>query len=197
MPNENRPLEDDWVLIRKFQDGDPSGFREIFNKYKARVINLSCRFLQSREAAEDIAQDVFIKIYEGRLKFDPKAKFTTWLYRVTVNASLDFIRKKKFIVRPANTKTEDPGGKEDWFERRSDPNSPSPRETVQQKELHALLRTEIDALPEKLRLPILLYQFENLPYEEIARILGITSKAVERRLFHAKQRLRDKFSKYL
>ena len=187
----------DWLLIERFQQGDATAFHEIFNKHKARVINLSYRFVQNKDTAEDIAQDVFIKIYEKRLKFDPKAKFTTWLYRVTVNASLDFIRKNKFIARPANRMDEDPGQKEDFFERVGDTNSPSPSETVQQKELHALLRTEIDALPEELKLPILLYQFENLPYEEIARILKITPKAVERRLYHAKQRLRDNLSKYL
>lgn len=193
----NQNLDGDWSLIEKFEGGDVTAFQEIFNRHKSRIVNLSYRFVQSREAAEDIAQDVFIKIYEKRPKFDPKAKFTTWLYRVTVNTSLDFIRKNKFIVRLPNAGAEDPDGKENFLERVGDPNSPSPSETVQQKELHVLLRTEIDALPEDLRLPILLYQFENLPYEEIARILGITPKAVERRLYHAKQRLRDKFSKYL
>ena len=160
-------------------------------------MNLSYRFVRSQETAEDIAQDVFIKVYEKRLKVDQRVKFTTWLYRVTVNASLDFIRKNKFIVRPVDTEVEGESRKEDFFERVGDPNPALPSETVQQKELHALLRTQIDALPEELKLPILLYQFENLPYEEIARILSITPKAVERRLYHAKQRLRDKFSKYL
>lgn len=162
------------------------------------MVNLSYRFVQSREAAEDIAQDVFIKIYEKRLKFDPKAKFTTWLYRVTVNASLDFIRKNKFVARSVDAEIKDPSGeKTDFLEKVGDPNSPSPRDAVQQKDLHALLRAEIDALPEELRTPIRLYQFENLPYEEIARILKTTTKTVERRLYHAKQRLRDKLSNYL
>lgn len=196
--NEKMQVEGDWVLIRKFQDGDPSGFQEIFSRHKSRVVNLSYRFVHSQEAAEDIAQDVFIKVYEKRLKVDPKVKFTTWLYRVTTNASLDFIRKNKFVVRSVDAEIKDPSGeKTDFLEKVGDPNSPSPRDAVQQKELHALLRAEIDALPEDLKLPVLLYQFENLPYEEIARILKTTTKAVERRLYHAKQRLRDKLSKYL
>ena len=158
---------------------------------------MSYRFVQSRETAEDIAQDVFIKIYEKRLKFDPKAKFTTWLYRVTTNASLDFIRKNKFVVRSVDAEiTDSSGEKTNFLEKFGDPNTLSPSDTAQQKELQALLRTEINSLPEELRAPTLLYQFENLPYEEIARILKITTKAVERRLYHAKQRLRDKLSKY-
>jgi len=193
----NQNLDEDWSLIEKFEGGDATAFQEIFSKHKSRVVNLSYRFVHSQEAAEDIAQDVFIKIYEKRLKVDSNVKFTTWLYRVTTNASLDFIRKNKFVVRSVDAEITDPSGeKTNFLERIGDPNTPSPSDNAQQKELHALLRTEIEALPEELKLPILLYQFENLPYEEIARILKITTKAVERRLYHAKQRLRDKLSKY-
>jgi RNA polymerase sigma-70 factor (ECF subfamily) len=191
-------LNEDWSLIEKFGRGDATAFQEIFSKHKSRVVNLSYRFVHSQEAAEDIAQDVFIKIYEKRLRVDSNVKFTTWLYRVTTNASLDFIRKNKFVVRSVDAEITDPSGKKtDFLERVGDPNAPSPSDTAQLKELQALLRTEINGLPEELRAPLLLYQFENLPYEEIARVLKITTKAVERRLYHAKQRLRDKLSKYL
>jgi len=194
----NQHLDEDWSLIEKFERGDATAFQEIFNKHKGRVVNLSYRFVHSQEAAEDIAQEVFIKVYEKRLKVDSKVKFTTWLYRVTTNASLDFIRKNKFVVRSVDAEIADSSGeKTDFLERVGDPKSPSPRETVQQEELQTLLRTEIDGLPEELRVPIRLYQFENLPYEEIASILKITTKAVERRLYHARERLRDKLSKYL
>ncbi len=189
---------DDWSLYEKFQNGDLSAFHALFDLYKNRVLNLSYRFVRDTATAEDIAQEVLIKIYEKKVRFDPKAKFSTWVYRVTVNASLDFIRKNKFVVRSIDAEIKDPSGeKTDFLERVGDPNAASPGEAVQQKELYALLRSEIEALPEELRLPILLYQFENLPYEEIARVLKITTKAVERRLYHAKQRLRDKLSKYL
>lgn len=191
-------LDKDWSLIKKFERGDATAFQEIFSRHKSRVMNLSYRFVHSREVAEDIAQDVFIKIYEKRLKVDSNVKFTTWLYRVTTNASLDFIRKNKFVVRSVDAEiTDSSGEKTDFLERVGDPNSPSPADTAQQEELQTLLRTEINDLPEELRTPILLYQFENLSYEEIARVLKITTKAVERRLYHAKQHLRDKLSRYL
>ena len=86
----------DWILIEKYYKGDLSAFHEIFSKYKAVVINFAFRIVRQRELAEDIAQDVFIKVYEKKARPDDKAKFSTWLYRVTANASLDHVRKKSF-----------------------------------------------------------------------------------------------------
>lgn len=194
----NQASDEDWLWIEKFQGGDPSGFNEIFNKYKSRVVNLSYRFVRNQEAAEDIAQEVFLKVYEKKVHHDAKAKFSTWLYRVTVNASLDFIRKKKFVGRSLDEETQTPKGrKETLLERLIDPRSSSLTDTLEKEELKAIVQKEISQLPEKLRLPILLYQFEEMPYREIAKILGLSQKAVERRIYHAKERLKSKFSKYL
>jgi len=163
----------DWQIIQKIQSGDASSFHEIFHRHKSNIINLAFRFTRSKEAAEDIAQDVFIKIYEGKAKFDPKAKFTTWLYRVTVNASIDFARRKKFSEIPSNIAAEQ-------------------KEGLAEEEIKAIVQSAIDSLPEKFRSPILLYQFEEMSHREIASILRITEKAVERRIYHAKEVLRKK-----
>ena len=156
-----------------------------------RVINLSYRFVQNREAAEDIAQDVFIKIYEKRLKFDPKAKFTTWLYRVTVNASIDFLRRTKKGISFEKTTFSDDSGDSRTQRDFKDPKAVSPLAVIEDKELRNAVQKAIGELPEKYRQVILLYRFEDLPYREIAQILGITEKAVERRLYQAKEHLRN------
>ena len=188
----------DWILINRFNEGDPSAFHELFNKHKRNVINLSYRFVQNKEAAEDIAQDVFIKIYEKKFHFDPSAKFSTWLYKVTVNASIDRTRKKSFFDRSLDkTETDEEGGSKTLFETLSDSSAISPADAVASEEIKSLVQTEIQKLPEKLKAPILLHHFENLSYEEIARILGITAKAVERKIYHAKEILRQKLSKFL
>lgn len=191
----NQFRDPDWNRIEKIREGDSSAFGEIFNRYKTTVINLAFRFTRSREASEDIAQDVFIKIYEGRLKADPHSKFTTWLYRVTVNASIDFTRRRKFT--PVSLDAEiDPSGKSERtiLETVKDAKSRSAREMLKEEEVKALVQREIDRLPENLRSVILLYQFEEMPYRQIARILGVTEKAVERRLYHAKDILRKKLT---
>lgn len=178
----NQFVDPDWFWIKKIQEGDSSAFDEIFKRHKVNTINLAFRFVRSREAAEDIAQDVFIKIYEGKVKYDPKSKFTTWLYRVTVNASIDFIRRRKFTSVSLDEENHD----------LKDTRSSSPSSVLREEEIKALVRREIDRLPEKFRSPILLYQFEEMPQQEIAKILGITEKAVERRLYHAKELLRER-----
>ena len=188
----------DWVLINRFNEGDPSAFGELFNKHKRNVINLSYRFVQNKEAAEDIAQEVFIKIYEKKFHFDPSAKFSTWLYKVTVNAAIDRTRKKNFFDRSLDkTETDQEGEGKALLETLSDPSAVSPADFLASEEIKNLVQIEIQKLPEKLKTPVLLYQFENLSYEEIARILGITTKAVERKIHHAKEILRKKLSRVL
>ena len=193
-----RDPDEDWSLLDKFQRGDLNAFHELFNRHKRNVINLSYRFVQNKDTAEDIAQDVFIKIYEKKVKFDPRAKFSTWLYKVTVNASIDFTKKKSFFDRSLDkTETDEEGGGKTLLETLSDPSTISPADALASEEIKNLVRMEVRKLPEKLKTPILLHQFENLSYEEIARILGITTKAVERKIYHAKEILRQKLSKHL
>ncbi len=175
-------MDEDWAWIESFQkSNDLSAFRKIFEKYKSLVVNLAFRCVKERSAAEDIAQDVFIKIYEKKLKASTGVKFSTWLYRVTFNAGIDFVRKRKFISHSLD---------EDDAKEVADPAPSLPSKELEEKELKEKLRQEIDRLPEKLKYPLLLFQFENLSYEEIASILGVSKKAVERRIYHAKQCLR-------
>lgn len=191
-------MDDDWIKIESFFNGELAAFEFIFNKYKTRVINLSYGFLRDRAAAEDTAQNVFLKIYQKKAKPDSRAKFSTWLYRVTVNASLDILRSRKFT--PVSIDRESgfsDGGEATFKERIPDLKSSSPSQTVEREDLAVLVRREIDRLPEKLRSPLLLYQFEEMSYREIASILGLSEKAVERRLYHARETLRQSLSVYL
>lgn len=191
-------MDDDWIKIESFFNGELAAFEFIFNKYKTRVINLSYGFLRDRAAAEDTAQNVFLKIYQKKAKPDSRAKFSTWLYRVTVNASLDILRSRKFT--PVSIDREpgfSDGGEATFKERIPDLKSSSPSQTLEREDLAVLVRREIDRLPEKLRSPLLLYQFEEMSYREIASILGLSEKAVERRLYHARETLRQSLSVYL
>ena len=186
-------MDDDWIKIGAFLNGELAAFEFIFNKYKSRVINLAYGFLRDRASAEDTVQNVFLKIYQKKAKPDSRAKFSTWLYRVTVNASLDVLRSRKFT--PVSMDRESSfadGGEGTLKERLPDSKSLSPSQTAEREDLAVLVRREIDRLPEKFRAPLLLYQFEDMSYREIASILGLSGKAVERRLYHAREILRDR-----
>ena len=172
-------MDSDWQWIQEFQAGDESAFRKIFEKYTAPLINLAHRFTRSQPAAEDVVQEVFIKIYEKKVRPDTRAKFSTWLYRVTVNASIDYFRRSKWTRAAVD-------------EQLADPHPQNPRQTLSENEVKVGVQAAVAGLPEKFRYPISLYQFEDLSYREIARILEITEKAVERRIYKAKEILREK-----
>lgn len=191
---EQKSQDNDWSLVQRHLSGDLSGFHELFDKHKRNVINLAYQFVHSREAAEDIAQEVFIKIYEKRVALDPKAKFTTWLYRVTVNAALDDLRRRKKFKFSLDAPRNEEG--QGTFLERLAGDERSPEAAAADEEVRRLVRGEITKLPEKLRLPLILYQFEDLPYADIAKIIGISEKAVERRLYRAREKLKEALSKY-
>lgn len=188
-------LDDDWFLIQKNKEGDRFAFEQLFNKYKVSIVNLAFRFVREKTAAEDIAQEVFIKIYEKKVHFDPKAKFSTWLYRVTVNAAMDVLRKRKFSPQSLDEPIQgQEGEKKSLLDKFSDQHVDSALKGLEDQELQMLVQLEITRLPEKLREVILLYQFENLSYCEIASILGTTEKGVEKRIYHAKEKLRKRLA---
>ncbi len=178
-------MNDDWNLIQRFREGDESAFTELFDRHKAMVINLAFRFLRAREAAEDTAQDVFIKIYRKNIPFDPRdtgAQFSTWLYRVTVHAALDALRKR----RPSEPLPEDHAAD----------SAAGPLANLQQEERLRKIQQAVHALPQKLRAPLILHQFQGLQYAQIASILKVTEKTVERRMYRARHRLKKIFKKW-
>lgn len=190
---------EDWSLYAKFEKGDQAAFHQLFNRYKNRIFNLSYRFVKNTSTAEDIAQDVLIKVYEKKVEFRPNTKFSTWIYRVTANASLDHIRKKKFFGFSLNQPMGDnvEGDATSALEVIGNTDTDSPAADLERKELKAVVENALQALPEHLRAPIILFQFEENSYQEIAGILQISVKAVERRIYHAKEILRDKLSNNL
>ncbi len=188
--------EDDWALYAKFEQGDPAAFRRLFDRYKNRILNISYRFVHDAAAAEDIAQEVLIKIYEKRAKFRPSTKFSTWVYRVTANASLDHIDKMKFfgfsLDKPIGSGENDATLVSEVI---GDVDLDSPSKELEKKELKIAVENALHNLPEHLRVPIILFQFEENSYQEIADILQISVKAVERRVYHAKKILHKILSK--
>ena len=166
------------------------------------VINVAFRFLGTIADAEDIAQEVFLRLYQHPPRLSPSGKLFTWLYRVTVNRCLDLLRHRG--RRPKILSLEEPlpgsgPGEEDatLAEKVPAPSSGSPRDQLVQTELAALTRAAIAALPANLRAPMILSTFEELSHEEIAHILGVSPKAVERRISRARALLKSRLTPYL
>lgn len=175
--NESRNEKDeDFVLIRTFIKGDKSTFRTLVIKHKEKVRNLVFLTLGDVEFVDDISQDVFISVYHKLKDFRFESKFTTWLYRITVNKCRDYLRKKKVrsIFVPIKDSDTDYG---------SGPFS----ENV---DIPHLVRNAIDKLPEKLRVPLVMRDIDGFSYKEIAEKMGTEVGTIKSRIFRARESLK-------
>jgi len=170
--------ETEKALLAQWQEGDEESFSRIVKAYLPKVVQLAYRYLKDRSLAEDVAQEIFLKLYQNPASWQPTARFSSWLYRVTFNACTDQWRKRK--RNPESELLEN--------QEISTANA-APDTSLIDKETAQLIQQAINALPEDQKKIILLYQ-EETSYEEIAEILGISVKGVERRLYRARNKLR-------
>lgn len=168
--------EEDFVLIRKFINGDETTFRVLVLKHKEKVRNLVFLTLGDVEYVDDISQDVFISVYHKLAEFRFESKFTTWLYRITVNKCRDYLRKKRvrsIFVPIKDTDTE--YGTGPFSENVDIPN---------------LVRRAIEKLPERLRIPLVRRDIDGFSYKEIADELGTEVGTIKSRIFRARETLK-------
>ena len=173
-------------LMLRVRDGDEGAFEELVRRHTRTVLNLVYRYVGDASLADDVAQEVFVKIYRYRDRYEPKAKFSTWLYRITVNHCLNEIRSRR--SRPTAT-----APAEELLEH---PEGISPDERMRQMELREAVRAALDALPTNQRMAVLLARYEELSYTEIAETLGLSLEAVKSLLFRAKENLQHSLAKF-
>ena len=183
-------------LVLKFKNGDKSAFRELVEKYQGSVINTCFRFLRNKEEAEEVAQEVFLKVYLSARSYQPKAKFSTWLFKIVVNLCLNKLRDKK---RSSLPKIED-SFYHNQIQMENDfpaPAESQPDKSYEREELKKIIKEAIDSLPENQRAAIILNKYEGFSYQDMAKILDCSVSAIEARLFRAKENLRKKLNPYI
>lgn len=177
---------DDRELVRRAQQGDAEAFELLVKKHQGRVFAVAGGILRNREDVEDIAQQVFVKAYFSLKKFDQRAAFSTWLYKITVNECWDLLRKKK--VRPLVYESELSEEQATMYlatEQKSN-QGPDVRERL---EVQQQLDRWLDCLDERDRTMLTLKEVQGFTVEEIAEILGINGNTVKVRLFRARQKI--------
>ncbi len=179
-------MDQDLELMLRVRAGDNSSFGELLRRYRVPLVNYFSRLLRDPALAEDLAQEVFLRVYKARGRYRPEARFTTWVYRIATNLALNAIRKRKEVHAPS---------KEDGL--RGDSESSSivdPKPTVEQRliemDRERLIRQAIDALPENQRAAVILHKYQEVDYRQIAKILGVSVSAVKSLLFRAYESLR-------
>ena len=186
-------LKQDQALIEAIIAKDPQAFEAFYDAYKARVYNTCLSYSQNEEDAEEITQDVFVEVYNSAHKFQGKSSLSTWVYRISINKSLDFLRYKKRKKRFAQIQRLWGGEKDEALDL---PDFKHPGVLAENQEKAAILFRAIETLPETQKTAFILSFVEELPRKEVAEIMKIKLKACESLLQRAKGNLRKKLEKY-
>lgn len=169
-------------IVNRCLEGEKEAFSELVTRYKRLIYNVIFNMINNKEEVSDIAQEVFIRIYKALDKYDPQYKFSTWSVKIATNYCLDVIRKKKFDTMPID----------DALGVSSDIDTPEA--SYLKKEQSDKVNYELSKLPEKYRIPLILYHKNGLSYEEMTQVLNEPMTIIKNRLFRARQMLKEKLS---
>ena len=189
----------DEVLVARARSKDVAAFEELLGRYEEKLYRLAMRFVRNESDAQEILQDAFLSAWRNLPGFEGRAQFGSWMYRVTVNAALMFLRSRNRHpevmlddVEPAvlqkGAEQSVHGSSEDWSQR--------PDEQLQSEELRRHIQTAVDALPDGLRTVFLVRDVEGLSTEETADLLNLSLPAVKTRLHRARLALREAIGLY-
>jgi len=173
----------------RFQNGDTDGFRILFMKYTKKIVNFCHRFCGDREIAEELAQEIFLRMYKAAPGYKPDAKFSTWLFRIATNVCLNETRKRQYHVR---IESMDAHPQTDSHERKQeleDNRSPNPQDLMERKTDKLLLWKALKSLPEKQRTALLLRAYNDFSYKEIGQQMRYSENAVKSLIHRARQAL--------
>jgi len=182
----------DVQLMLDVKAGDEQSFGLLLQRYRTPLVNFLYRMVRSREQAEDLAQEVFIRVYRAREEYVPSAKFTTWLFRIATNLALNSLRdhrhEKLEISMDAPVIADAEDGDEKPFEVAD--KHPTIEQKLVEEDRKKMIRRAIEKLPEKQRAAVLLHKYQELDYSEIAKILSVSESALKSLLFRAYESLR-------
>jgi len=177
-------------LMARIAEGDEDAFEILINRHQTSVLNLVYRFIGDRTQAKDLAQEVFIRVWQAAKTYRPEAKFTTWIYRITANLcsnELKSARRKKWF----SFKWSDEDGEHTFEETLAD-RAPSAEDILLEKEHSRQISDVLQGLPDNQRMALVLKRYDDLSYQEIAKVIGCSVSAVESLLVRAKRTLQEK-----
>jgi RNA polymerase sigma-70 factor (ECF subfamily) len=188
------PPPTDAELVAAILKGEQESFSDLVKRYQGRLVNYLYRLLRSTQEAEDLAQEVFFKVYRALDRYDPRYKFSTWLFRVAQNAAIDQIRKRRLQLVSMDRQGADGADLGTWEFPSSDP---SPYGDLRNRERGEAIQVAIDGLPWDYRELIVLRHFGELSYDEIAQLKDMPLGTVKNKLFRGRQMMKEQLREYL
>ena len=184
-------LEADALLMAEVCRGDEPSFELLLTRHRSTVVNHLYRMVRDRAVAEDLAQDVFLRVYRSRHRYQPQAKFTTWLFRITSNVALNWRRDTR---RESACLRLDAEAERRRFEPPDE--SPAPDQRLMVQDRAREIRCALDALPAKQLAAVLMHKYQGMDYGQIAEVLGCSLPALKSMLFRAYSTLRRRLAHF-
>jgi RNA polymerase sigma-70 factor (ECF subfamily) len=183
-------LDFDAELMLRVKEGDGASFGVLLDKHRSSVVHFLYRMIQNHAVAEELAQEVFLRVYRSRSTYEPTAKFTTWLFRIATHLALNSLRDGK--NERSQERLDDDSG--DMPARQVFDRRPSVEQSMVYQAKLDEIRRAIAALPEKQRAAVLMHKYEEMEYSQIAKVLGCSESAVKSLLFRAYETLRARLA---
>ncbi|MEW6027366.1 MAG: sigma-70 family RNA polymerase sigma factor [Planctomycetota bacterium] len=197
--NKQLTTDEDAILMAQFQKGSKDAFNSLFSKYQQMVFGVISRYINDRAYAEDMTQEVFMRVYKARERYSPTTQFRYYLFTIVHNLCVNEIRdSSRRKTKPTDFSDDFPltgarlakgGGFQDGSEPIVD--------AFQQKEIRMAVKAAIDSLPAQQRMAVILDKYEGMSYEEIARTMKQSVQAVKSILWRARQNLKERLKKYI
>jgi len=186
----------DAAIMLRVAAGDESGFNYLVEKYHRAMIHFLSRMVREQAIAEELAQEVFLRVYRSRESYRAEAKFTTWLYRIATNLAVNYARDTRH-ERAAQTLYLDAADEETGTTPDVADDEPTVEERLMREERMAAIRMHVMALPERQRMAVLMHKYQGMDYRQIGEVLKLSESATKSLLFRAYQTLRDKLRDFV
>lgn len=173
-----------------YQAGDEGAFDQLVEDYSGQVFALMTRFLGNRAGREDLVQEVFMRVIRARERYQPTARFSTWIYRIVFNMAVNESQRASNAGLLSLDQPIGASGEGGGFLEITDADVPNPSESMERDDIVSAVRTAIAELPEKQRAALILAKYHDTPYHEIAEILGSSEKAIKSLIHRARETLR-------
>ena len=188
-------LSDAEVMLR-VAAGDDTAFDYLVEKFRRPMVSFMYRMTHNQAVAEELAQEVFLRVYRSRQSYAASAKFTTWLYRIATNLAVNHARDTKH-ERPENTVAIDEPDTETGMTVDVPDTGLTAEQNLLRRERLAAIRRQVEALPERQRMAVIMHKYQNMDYKQIAAVLKLSESATKSLLFRAYETLRETLKQYL
>ena len=188
-------LSDAQVMLR-VKAGDTSAFDYLVQKYRRPMLSFMFRMAHNAAVAEDLAQEVFLRVYRSRASYEASAKFTTWLYRIATNLAANHARDRRH-ERPENTVSLDQADENTGLTIDVPDTSLTAEESIMRQERMTAIRERVQALPERQRMAVVMHKYQQMDYRQIADVLKLSESAIKSLLFRAYETLRGQLQEFV